>query len=73
MKINIKIILSHTLTNHLRFRFDTELYKKEQELEKMRQEEFRKKIKNELDRQLAEKKRRTEEEKVIKRTPYATG
>lgn len=31
-------------------KFDTELYKKEQELEKMRQEEFRKKIKNELDR-----------------------
>lgn len=31
-------------------KFDTELFKKEQELEKIRQGEFKKKIKNELDK-----------------------
>jgi len=33
-------------------KFDTELFKKEKELERMREEEFKKKIKKELDRQL---------------------
>jgi hypothetical protein len=31
-------------------KFDTELFKKEKELEKMREKEFKKKMKNELDR-----------------------
>lgn len=44
-------------------KFDTELFKKEKELEKMREEEFKKKIKKELDKQLEEKKRRKDIEK----------
>ena len=36
-------------------KFDTELYKKEKELENVRKQEFKKKIKSELDRQLNEK------------------
>ncbi|CAK79522.1 unnamed protein product (macronuclear) [Paramecium tetraurelia] len=44
-------------------KFDTELYTKEQQLEQQRQAEFKKKMKTELDRQLAEKKRRLEMEK----------
>lgn len=43
-------------------KFDTELFKKEKELEKMREEEFKKKIKRELDKQLEEKKRRKDME-----------
>lgn len=39
-------------------KFDTELFKKQKELEKIREEEFKKKIKRELDKQLEEKKRR---------------
>lgn len=39
-------------------KFDTELFKKEKELERMREEEFKKKIKKELDKQLEEKKRK---------------
>jgi hypothetical protein len=33
-------------------KFDTELFKKEKELERLREEEFKKKIKKELDKQL---------------------
>ena len=39
-------------------KFDTELFKKEKELERMREEEFKKKIKRELDKQMEEKNRR---------------
>ena len=44
-------------------KFDQELYKKEKELEKMREIEQKKKIKNELDRQLEEKRRYFDYEK----------
>ncbi|KAM3130923.1 hypothetical protein pb186bvf_016946 [Paramecium bursaria] len=43
-------------------KFDTELYKKERELEKIRQQEFKKKIKSELDRQINEKYGKKQEE-----------
>lgn len=36
-------------------KFDTELHKKERELERIRQQEFKKKMKSELDRQIQEK------------------
>lgn len=39
-------------------KFDTELFKKEKELERLREEEFKKKIKRELDKQMEEKKRK---------------
>ena len=39
-------------------KFDTELFKKEKELEKIREQEFKKKMKKELDKQLDEKKRK---------------
>ena len=43
-------------------KFDTELFKKEIELEKIRQSEFKRKIKHELDKQLEEKKGRKQED-----------
>lgn len=43
-------------------KFDTELFKKEIELEKMRESEFKKKMKTELDRQLLEKQKKKKEE-----------
>lgn len=43
-------------------KFDTELFKKEQELEKIRQQEFKKKIKHELDKQLDEKRNRRDDD-----------
>jgi len=45
-------------------KFDTELFKKERELEKQRNAEFKKKMKNELDKQLIEKNARKGDEKV---------
>lgn len=44
-------------------KFDTELFKKEKDLERMREEEFKKKIKKELDKQMDEKRRKKEVEK----------
>ena len=44
-------------------KFDTELFKKEKELERLREEEFKKKIKRELDKQMEEKKRKRQAEK----------
>jgi len=44
-------------------KFDTELFKKEKELEKIREQEFKKKMKKELDKQLDEKKRKKDYEK----------
>lgn len=43
-------------------KFDTELFRKEQDLEVQRQLEFKKKMKSELDKQLEEKRRRKAEE-----------
>ncbi|CAK76015.1 unnamed protein product (macronuclear) [Paramecium tetraurelia] len=43
-------------------KFDTELYKKEKELELIRKQEFKKKIKSELDRQINEKQGKKHEE-----------
>lgn len=45
-------------------KFDTELFKKERELEKQRNAEFKKKMKNELDKQLIEKNMKKGDEKV---------
>ncbi|KAL4453090.1 hypothetical protein ABPG74_015321 [Tetrahymena malaccensis] len=45
-------------------KFDTELFKKEQDLEKQRNAEFKKKMRNELDKQLAEKGSRKVHERV---------
>lgn len=45
-------------------KFDTELFKKEQELEKMRQLEFKKKIKSELDKQVTEKQYKKKDDQL---------
>jgi len=48
-------------------KYDTELYKKEKMLEKVKEQEQRKKMKDELDRQIAEKKRVKEDDDGEKR------
>lgn len=45
-------------------KFDTELFKKEQELEKQRNAEFKKKMKNELDKQVVEKNGKKVDDRV---------
>lgn len=44
-------------------KFDTELFKKEKELERIREQEFKKKMKVELDNQIQEKNKRLDKEK----------